>query len=172
MAIGPRIVEIKHVYVERRMTPLNMYIRQAKLTDARNAIVDYGQAVRDLTATNIFPGDMLLKNFGVTRHGRVVFYDYDELCLVTDCHFRESPAAADDTEEFSGETWFYVGPNDILPEEFINFMGLGGELRDSFLNAHAELLTAQCWHDIRAHHRAGELLDIIPYACCRRLLAQ
>ena len=170
VAIGPRIVEIKHVYVERRMTPLNMYIRQAKLTDGCNAIVDYGQAVRDLAATNIFPGDMLLKNFGVTRHGRVVFYDYDELCLVTDCHFRELPAAADDTEECSGEPWFYVGPSDIFPEEFINFMGLAGGLRDAFLKAHAEILTAQYWHGIQARHRAGELLDIIPYPCSRRLL--
>jgi isocitrate dehydrogenase kinase/phosphatase len=171
VAIGPRIVEIKHVYVERRMTPLNMYIRQAKLSDACTAIVDYGHAVRDLAATDIFPGDMLLKNFGVTRHGRVVFYDYDELCLATDCQFRELPAAADDTEELSGEPWFYVGPNDIFPEEFINFMGLGGELRDSFLKAHAEILTARYWHDIQARHRAGELLDIIPYPCSRRLTA-
>ena len=135
--IGSRIVEIKHVYVERRMTPLNLFIREAQLSDARKAIIDYGQAVRDLAATNIFPGDMLLKNFGVTRHGRVVFYDYDELCLVTDCQFRELPAAADESDEFGAEPWFYVGPSDIFPEEFINFMGLGGELRATFLKAHA-----------------------------------
>jgi isocitrate dehydrogenase kinase/phosphatase len=170
VTIGPRIVEIKHVYVERRMTPLNMYIRQAKLSDAREAIIDYGQAVRDLAATNIFPGDLLLKNFGVTRHGRVVFYDYDELCLVTDCQFREMPAAADDSEELCGEPWFYVGPNDIFPEEFLNFMGLGGELRCSFLEVHDEILTAQYWHGIQARHRAGELIDIIPYPYWRRLL--
>ncbi len=165
VAIGTRMVEIKHVYVERRMTPLNLYIREAKLGDACNAIVDYGQAVRDLAATNIFPGDMLLKNFGVTRHGRVVFYDYDELCLVTDCNFRELPVASDEADEFGGEPWFYVGPSDIFPEEFINFMGLGGELRETFLKAHGEILTAQYWHGIQARHRAGELLDIIPYSC-------
>ncbi len=172
VTIGPRFVEIKHVYVERRMTPLNLYIREAKLADACNAIVDYGQAVRDLAATNIFPGDMLLKNFGVTRHGRVVFYDYDELCLVTDCNFREMPVAADDADEYCAEPWFYVGPSDIFPEEFINFMGLGGELRETFLRAHGELLTAQYWQGIQARHRAGELLDIIPYACSRRLACQ
>ena len=172
VAIGSRIVEIKHVYVERRMTPLNLYIREAKLSDACKAIVDYGQAVRDLAATNIFPGDMLLKNFGVTRHGRVVFYDYDELCLVTDCQFREMPTAADDSDEFGAEPWFYVGPTDIFPEEFINFMGLGGELRETFLKAHGEILTAQYWQGIQARHRAGELLDIIPYPCSQRLAAQ
>jgi isocitrate dehydrogenase kinase/phosphatase len=172
VAIGPRIVEIKHVYVERRMTPLNLYIREARLADACKAIVDYGQAVRDLAATNIFPGDMLLKNFGVTRHGRVVFYDYDELCLVTDCHFRELPAAADDSDDFAAEPWFYVGPSDIFPEEFINFMGLGGVLRDTFLKAHGDILTAQYWQGIQARHRAGELLDIIPYPCSRRLCSQ
>ena len=169
VSIGPHVVEIKHTYVERRMTPLNLYIRETRLADACHAIVDYGQAVRDLAATNIFPGDMLLKNFGVTRHGRVVFYDYDELCLVTDCNFRELPVASDDAEEFGAEPWFYVGPNDIFPEEFINFMGLGGELRETFLKAHGEILTAQYWQGIQARHRAGELLDIIPYTCWRRL---
>jgi isocitrate dehydrogenase kinase/phosphatase len=169
VTIGPEIVEIKHAYVERRMTPLNLFIREAELAAARHAVLDYGQAVRDLAATNIFPGDMLLKNFGVTRHGRVVFYDYDELCLLTDCNFREMPTATDDGDEFAAEPWFYVGPNDIFPEEFINFMGLGGELRAAFLEAHGELLTAQYWHQMQARHRAGELLDIIPYPCSRRL---
>ena len=126
-------MEIKHLYVERRMIPLNLFIREAELAAARDAVVDYGQAVRDLAATNIFPGDMLLKNFGVTRHGRVVFYDYDELCLVTDCNFREMPAGRRRPDEFGAEPWFYVGPNDIFPEEFIQFMGLGGELRAAFL---------------------------------------
>jgi len=172
VTIGPRMVEIKHAYVERRMTPLNLYIRDAELPAACNAILDYGQAVKDLAATNIFPGDMLLKNFGVTRHGRVVFYDYDELCLVTDCHFRELPAAADESDEFDAEPWFYVGPNDIFPEEFINFMGLGGELRDTFLKAHGDILTAQYWQGIQVRHHAGELLDIIPYPCSRRLSKQ
>ena len=172
VTIGSRIVEIKHVYVERRMTPLNLYIREAQLSDASKAIVDYGQSVRDLAATNIFPGDMLLKNFGVTRHGRVVFYDYDELCLVTDCHFRDLPAAADESDEFGAEPWFYVGQSDIFPEEFINFMGLGGELLDTFLKAHRDLLTARYWQGIQARHRAGELFDIIPYPRLRRLNSQ
>jgi isocitrate dehydrogenase kinase/phosphatase len=171
VTIGPRAVEIKHLYVERRMIPLNLYIREAPLRAARDAVIDYGQAVRDLAATNIFPGDMLLKNFGVTRHGRVVFYDYDELCLVTDCHFREIPRAADESEEFGSEPWFYVGPDDIFPEEFLNFMGLGGELREAFLKAHGELLTPRYWNQIQQRHRAGELLDIIPYTCQRRLSA-
>jgi len=170
--IGADTVEIRHVYVERRMTPLNLFIREAELSAARDAVVDYGQSVRDLAATNIFPGDMLLKNFGVTRHGRVVFYDYDELCLVTDCNFREMPMAADESDEFGSEPWFYVGPNDIFPEEFINFMGLGGELRSAFLEAHGDLLKAQWWQGIQARHRAGELLDIIPYPCARRLACQ
>ena len=132
VTIGERIVDIKHLYTERRMTPLNLYLREVGRATARDAIVDYGQAVKDLAATNIFPGDMLLKNFGVTRHGRVVFYDYDELCPVTDCNFREMPPAQEFDEEFGSEPWFYVGPNDIFPEEFILFMGLAGDQRDAF----------------------------------------
>jgi isocitrate dehydrogenase kinase/phosphatase len=163
------LVAIKHLYTERRLTPLNLYLREADAALARDAVLDYGQAVKDLAATNIFPGDMLLKNFGVTRHGRVVFYDYDEICLVTDCNFRDMPRAHDCDEEFGAEPWFYVGSNDIFPEEFLTFLGLEGELRETFLQAHGDLLTADYWRKLQARHRAGEVMEIIPYRQCRRL---
>ena len=134
-------IAIKHLYTERRMTPLNLYIREMPDAAAREAIFDYGQAVKDLAATNIFPGDMLLKNFGVTRHGRVVFYDYDELCLLTDCHFRELPHIDMTRTKLSADPWFYVGPNDIFPEEFIRFFGLPPDLRE----ASSCKRTAICW---------------------------
>jgi isocitrate dehydrogenase kinase/phosphatase len=167
--VGERIVDIRHLYSERRMIPMNLYLREADDSAAGDAIIDYGQAVKDLAASNIFPGDMLLKNFGVTRHRRVIFYDYDELCLVTDCDFREMPLARDFDEEFGSDPWFYVGPHDVFPEEFLVFMGLGGEQREAFLEAHGDLLTAQYWRTMQARHRAGEVMDIIPYAPCRRL---
>jgi isocitrate dehydrogenase kinase/phosphatase len=167
--IGEHTVEIKHVYTERRMTPLNLYLREVDAAKARGAVLDYGQAVKDLAATNIFPGDMLLKNFGVTRHGRVVFYDYDELCLVTDCNFREIPPPRDYDDEIASEPYFHVGPSDVFPEEFLAFMGLAGELRETFLKFHGDLLTARYWRDIQARHRAGELIDIVPYRSSRRL---
>ncbi len=169
VSIGDRTVDIKHLYTERRMTPLNLYLRDVGSAKAREAVIDYGQAVKDLAATNIFPGDMLLKNFGVTRHGRVVFYDYDELCLVTDCNFRDMPQPRDFDEEVAAEPWFHVAQNDIFPEEFLTFMGLAGELRDVFLRFHRELLTAQFWRELQSRHRAGELIDIIPYRHCQRL---
>jgi len=169
VTIGERIVDIQHLYTQRRMVPLNLYLREVDRTEAGDAVIDYGQAVKDLAATNIFPGDMLLKNFGVTRHGRVVFYDYDELCPVTDCSFREMPQARDFDEEFSAEPWFYVGPHDVFPEEFITFMGLAGQQRDAFLKTHGDLLTTPYWSDIQARHRAGEVMDIIPYRRSRRL---
>src|SRR5947199_2680404 len=132
-------VVIDHLYTERRLTPLNLYFREVDGELAHEAVIDYGQAIKDLAATNIFPGDILLKNFGVTRHGRVVFYDYDELCLLTDCTFRDLPQARDLDEEFEAEPWFYVGPHDVFPEEFLNFMGLEGERREVFLQAHGDL---------------------------------
>src|SRR5262249_9453875 len=115
-------VVLRHVYTERRVTPLNLYIREAPEDAARAAVLDFGTALRDLRATNVFPGDMLLKNFGITRGGRVVFYDYDEICLLTDVAFRELPEARDDDR--AGEASFYVGPRDVFPEEFIHFFGL------------------------------------------------
>jgi isocitrate dehydrogenase kinase/phosphatase len=166
--IGERIVDIRHLYTQRRMAPLNLYLREIDHTRAGEAVLDYGQAVKDLAVTNIFPGDMLLKNFGVTRHGRVVFYDYDELCPVSDCNFRELPQARAFDEEFGAEPWFYVGPHDVFPEEFITFLGLAGQERDAFLKAHGDLLTTRYWSDIQTRHRAGEVMDIIPYRSSRQ----
>jgi isocitrate dehydrogenase kinase/phosphatase len=162
-------IAIKHLYTERRMTPLNLYLRQVDDAAAREAILEYGQAVKDLAATNIFPGDMLLKNFGVTRHGRVVFYDYDELCLLTDCNFRELPQADNNDDEISAEAWFYVGANDIFPEEFIKFFGLQPNVKDMFLQTHGDLLGVQFWTKMQDRLRAGEVIDTFPYRQSQRL---
>jgi isocitrate dehydrogenase kinase/phosphatase len=162
-------VVLRHVYTERRVTPLNLYLWQGDERRVRDAVLDYGQAIRDLAATNIFPGDLLLKNFGVTRHGRVIFYDYDELCLLTDCNFREMPVARDLEEEMAAEPWYYVGPHDVFPEEFATFLGLSAGMREAFVAAHGELLTAEFWTRMQALHRSGEVVDIFPYRAARRL---
>jgi isocitrate dehydrogenase kinase/phosphatase len=154
---------IDHMYIERRMTPLNLYVRTATRAQAGKAVLDYGQAIRDLAVTNIFPGDLLLKNFGVTRHGRVIFYDYDELCLVTDCRFREIPAAQHEEDEMLSETWYYVGDSDVFPETFINFLGFDPDLKKTFLDAHREVLTADWWRGIQQRLREGDLLEVLPY---------
>ena len=154
---------IDHMYIERRMTPLNLYVRTATREQAEKAVLDYGQAIRDLAATNIFPGDLLLKNFGVTRHGRVIFYDYDELCLVTDCKFREVPQSDHDEDDMRAESWFYVGESDVFPETFINFLGFDPHLKSVFLEAHAEILTADWWRATQRRLREGDLLEVLPY---------
>ena len=156
-------VVVRHLYIERRLTPLNLYIKEVDEQAARAVVIDYGQSIKDLAATNIFPGDVLLKNFGVTRHGRVVFYDYDELCLLTECKFRKLPQARNFDDEFSAEPWFYVGPLDIFPEEFRTFLGLLEPLRSIFIAEHADLFEAGFWRKMQARHRAGEVVDIYPY---------
>jgi isocitrate dehydrogenase kinase/phosphatase len=165
---GDRI-HLSHVYLERRVTPLNLHVREADEWTARQAVLDFGQALKDLAATNTFPGDMLLKNFGVTRHGRVIFYDYDELAPMTDCVFRDMPQARDDGEETSAEPWFYVGDADIFPQEFLPFLGLQGRLRQMFVSAHGDLLGAHYWRQIQERIRAGEIVDIFPYREEQRL---
>jgi isocitrate dehydrogenase kinase/phosphatase len=154
---------IDHMYIERRMTPLNLFVRTATREQAEKAVLDYGQAIRDLAVTNIFPGDLLLKNFGVTRHGRVIFYDYDELCLVTDCRFREIPESRYEEDEMLAETWYYVAENDVFPETFINFLGFDPHLKQVFLSAHREILTADWWRGIQERLREGDLLEVLPY---------
>ncbi|MGB5209384.1 MAG: bifunctional isocitrate dehydrogenase kinase/phosphatase [Gammaproteobacteria bacterium] len=154
---------IEHLYIERRLTPLNLYLQQASPEATRLAVIDYGQSIRDLAASNIFPGDLLLKNFGVTRNGRVIFYDYDELCLVTECNFRDMPKAATLEEEMQAEAWFYVGEDDVFPEQFISFLGLEPKHLDIFMEYHAEILTAAFWRDLKTRHLNGEVIEVLPY---------
>ena len=160
---------IKHAYVERRVTPLNIYLDEVDEMRAQAAVIDYGQAIKDLATTNIFPGDMLLKNFGVTRHGRVVFYDYDELSFLSDCNFRVMPSSRSYEEELSDEPWFGVGENDIFPEEFRNFLGLKGDLRDLFLQEHSDLCEVLFWYQIQDRIKSETIIDIFPYEQSKRL---
>ncbi len=171
VAVEGDSVVLRHLYTERRLVPLDLYLREADEAAARHAVLDYGAAIRDLAATNIFPGDLLLKNFGVTRHGRLVFYDYDELCLLTDCNFRKLPEAAGDEEEMAGEPWYYVGEADVFPEEFLSFLGFPGPLRELFLAAHGDLLDVDFWLKAQEAQRARRVLDIFPYQPGKRLRA-
>ena len=154
---------IGHMYIERRMTPLNLYIRNASREDAERAVLDYGQCIRDLAVTNIFAGDLLLKNFGVTRHGRVIFYDYDELCAVTDCRFRDVPQAQNEEDEMRAEAWFHVNENDVFPETFMQFLGFDPQLKEAFLKVHGEIMTADWWRGIQQRLTEGEVLEVLPY---------
>ena len=160
-------VIIKHVYIERRMVPLNMYLQDATeagdLTAKDNAIIEYGNALKDLIAANIFPGDLLFKNFGVTRGGRVVFYDYDEIEYLTDCRFRPIPKPRYDEDDVAGEIWFSVDRFDVFPEEFAKFLLTDPEVKDVFMRYHADLLDWRYWKEHQERIRAGHIEDFYPY---------
>src|SRR4029078_6522269 len=99
--------------VSRRMRRVIIFSAEPVPTQSAAAARDYGQAIKDLAVSNIFPGDVLTKNFGVTRRGRVVFYDYDELCFLTECNFCNWPQAPTYEEEIAAEPWFSVRENDV-----------------------------------------------------------
>jgi isocitrate dehydrogenase kinase/phosphatase len=162
-------VSINHLYVERRVHPLDLFIRQADRKAVADAVIDYGRAIKDLACANIFPGDLLLKNFGVTRHGRVVFYDYDELCLLTECNFRRMPPPGDAIEEMSAEPWFFVGENDCFPAEFSTWLGLEEPWRGLYTTHHGDLFDIDFWRGIQERINGGEVIDIRPYPANRRL---
>jgi isocitrate dehydrogenase kinase/phosphatase len=159
---GDRVV-VRHLYTERRVTPLNLFLQDTEEAAAREAAIDYGNAIKDLAAADIFTGDMLLKNFGVTRNGRVICYDYDELCLLSECRFRRIPQATSLEDEFSAEPWFHVGEQDVFPEEFKAFLVPAGRLRETFLEAHRDLLDPSFWQDVQRRLAAGEVVDVFPY---------
>jgi isocitrate dehydrogenase kinase/phosphatase len=159
---GDRVI-VRHLYTERRVTPLNLFLRDADQEAAREAAVDYGNAIKDLAAADIFTGDMLSKNFGVTRNGRVICYDYDELCLLSECRFRRLPAPSSMEEEFAAEPWFFVGEQDVFPEEFKAFLVPPGRIREAFLNAHGDLLDIAFWQRVQRRLAEGEVVDVFPY---------
>ncbi len=162
-------VVVRHCFVERRLRPLDLYLGEAESYAAAAAVLDYGQALKDLATSNIFAGDLLPKNFGVTRSGRVIFYDYDELRLMTECRFRRLPEAEDDALEFSSEPWFNVEENDVFPEQFPRFMGLNNAHLARLREVHGELFDPSWWQAIQSRLIKGEALDVPPYAQTARL---
>ena len=159
---------IRHVYIERRMIPLNIYLQDATAEQIAVVVVEYGNAIKDLVRANIFPGDMLWKNFGVTRHGKVVFYDYDEIEYLTDCNFRKVPEARNEEDEMSGEVWYRVGPKDVFPETFAPFLLGNPAVREVFLAHHADLLDPAFWQGHSQEILAGYVHDVFPYEAQKR----
>jgi isocitrate dehydrogenase kinase/phosphatase len=156
-------ITVRHCYVERRMVPLNIYLDRATPEELEPAVIEYGNAIRDLAAANIFPGDMLWRNFGVNRHGRVVFYDYDEIEYLTDVNFRHIPPPPNPEAELAGEPWYGVARNDVFPEEFATFLLGDPKLRALFMRHHADLLEPDFWQDCQRRIEAGEIVDFFPY---------
>ena len=161
---------VHHCYIERRLRPLNLYIKEVDEAAALAAVLDYGQAIKDLARSNIFPGDLLLKNFGVTRHGRAIFYDYDELCLVSECRFRRLPEPRNEEEELHHGAWYYVADNDVFPEQFPRFLGLTPAQRQALLAIHGEIFDVDWWQAQQQKLRAGGYSDVPPYPDSTRLV--
>lgn len=163
-------IEIKHLYVEKKMTPLNLYLQDATPEEAEEVIEEYGNAIKELAAVNIFPGDMLLKNFGVTRLNRVVFYDYDEIGFLTDYNFRLIPEARDDFDEMSATPYYHVGTHDIFPEEFPRFLIGNPLMREIFYRLHGDLYNVRFWKDMQDRLHRKEIIDVYPYRDHRRFV--
>lgn len=164
---GDQLV-IKHLYTERYMTPLNIYLETASDDEMRSAMEEYGNCIKQLAAANIFPGDMPLKNFGVTRHGRVVFYDYDEIATLTECNFRVIPQPRNEQEEMQSGTWYTVAPDDIFPEEFRLFFSGNTKARKMFEEMHGELYEVSFWTNLQEQIRNGYVVDVFPYRRAKR----
>jgi isocitrate dehydrogenase kinase/phosphatase len=154
---------LKHVYVERKMTPLNLFVKEAEDTQLQLVMEEYGNAIKQLAAANIFPGDMLMKNFGVTRWGRVIFYDYDEICPLVDCQFRSIPQAEDELDEMSAQPWFDVEENDVFPEQFSVFFAGHRQARHYFEQQHRDIYTVAYWRQVQQQINAGVIADVFPY---------
>lgn len=158
-------VVIEHLYIEEKMTPLDIYLANAELADAKRAIIDYGTAIKELAAHNIFAGDLLWKNFGVNRFGRLVLYDYDEIQPLQECNFRKVPEPKSWEEEMSATPYYSVREEDVFPEEWAPFVvpRRPAELREAFLEVHADLFTAEFWQRVQQDVVAGRVQVNLPY---------
>jgi len=150
------------------MVPFNIYLDHAGEEMLESGVISYGNAIKEMIAANIFPGDMLLKNFGVTRHGRVVFYDYDEICHMTDIKIRAVPQARSEEEALSPEPWFHIGENDFFPEQFEHFVINHPKVRALFLLHHSELLDPAYWKKIQNDIIEKKRHDVYPYRQSQR----
>jgi isocitrate dehydrogenase kinase/phosphatase len=157
------MIIVKHLYIERRMTPLNLFIESAPPSQRERAIRDYGDALKQLAEVNIFAGDLLFKNFGVTRFGRIVFYDYDEIEYITDCNFRRIPPVPAGYDEMDSDVWYPVAANDVFPEEFATFLLTDAAVRADFLAHHADLLDADWWRAMQRRLTGGALPEVLSY---------
>jgi len=164
-------VLIHHCFVQRRVRPLDLYIREVPEPVAAAQIMDYGQAIKDLAACNLFPGDLFLKNFGVTRSGRTVFYDYDEVSLLSRCRFRRLPSARHAEEELSDEVWFNVDPEDVFPEQFQRFMDIPPQFSGLMHSRHPELFDIDWWLAIQTSASVSMNNTMAPYPDSTRIEA-
>jgi len=160
---GDQII-IRHLYIERRMVPLNIYLSQASDAGLEHVVIEYGNTIKDLIKANIFPGDMLLKNFGVTRQNRIVFYDYDELMPMKEIRVRAIPPARTPEQEMATEPWYRVDENDFFPEQFQHFVMSFPKVRELLLKHHADLLDAEYWQEIIQDLEKGVRADVFPYS--------
>ncbi|MGO2345936.1 MAG: bifunctional isocitrate dehydrogenase kinase/phosphatase, partial [Providencia sp.] len=161
--LGDKIL-IRHLYMERKMVPLNIYMDEANEEQLNHVLEEYGCAIKQLAAANIFPGDMLFKNFGVTRHGRVIFYDYDEICYMTEVNFRHIPEALYPEQELSAEPWYSVGEHDVFPEEFASFICQNPNIRDYLYQHHNNLFSANYWQELQNRIINGHVEDVFAYS--------
>lgn len=154
-------VVIKHLYIERKMTPLNIYLDQEQdETKIRHALSELGLCIKQIAAANIFPGDMLHKNFGITRHGRVIFYDYDEICLMNKRVFRDLPKSDD---PYVLDT-LSVSPEDVFPEQFEHFIVGKKHLKTILKEIHPELMDPEFWRQTQARAAEGHVEHFTPYS--------
>jgi len=156
-------IVIRHLYIERRMVPLNIYLDKANDSQRIHALNEYGLAVKELAKANIFAGDLLFKNFGVTRYNRVIFYDYDEIDYITNCNFRRIPAPRNEEDEMAAEPWYSINPNDIFPEEFETFLLTDPRAREIFNQQHKDLFSAEAWKAVQSSLQSGDVPEVIPY---------
>ncbi|EHQ53077.1 bifunctional isocitrate dehydrogenase kinase/phosphatase protein [Ectothiorhodospira sp. PHS-1] len=163
MEIDDGNLVIKHLYIEKRMLPLDVYLEQADEAHTRAALEEWGLAIKQLIGVNIFPGDLLFKNFGVTDSGKVVFYDYDEICYLTECHFRKIPPSPFPEDELSSDTWYSAGPNEIFPEEFPTFLSTDPRIRRMLMQLHRDLFDYRYWQRRQEDVKKGIHGDVFPY---------
>lgn len=175
-------VVLNHVYVQRKVIPLNIYLKEHENDpeEVKRVLEDWGFCIKGLAVAGIWVGDFKSKNFGVTSTGRIVSFDYDELRELDHLEFEKQPRwhslpSADDEESYAspGTAWHdkHAYGRIYLPDEFGN-LEISSFLETVFKKLHPDLFNADYWQKIQTELREGKVPDVFPYALSERLKRQ
>jgi isocitrate dehydrogenase kinase/phosphatase len=161
-------VILKYLIVQRRMTPLPVFLETASQAEAETAIINLGDCIKNNAAANIFNKDLDARNYGVSRFIKVYLFDYDALEPFTDVKIRSNEGRIDGEEE--PPDWFFEDGLVFLPEEIeAGLMIPNRQLRRLFREVHGDLLTTEYWQRIQDDLHAGKVPSVRIYPKSREL---
>ena len=152
----------KHLIVQRRVTPLPVYLTTASQAEKEKVMVNLGHCIKNNTAANIFNKDLDARNYGVSQYQKIYLFDYDALELFTDVKIRTNQERVEGEEDVP--EWFFEDGAVFLPEEIESGLRIQDRgLRRFFREVHGDLMQAAYWEQIQDQLRQDKVPPVRVY---------